>query len=85
MSLTRYHDGYLRQLTSYRRTVRELLHARSHIGQWRIMQVDSGTAGLIVAAGFGLLALVVAPLFTLTALLIGVAVALILRNTEKSR
>ncbi len=49
------------------------------------MQVDSGTAGLIVAAGFALLGLVVAPLFTLPAVVIGVAVAFVLRYTAKSR
>ena len=48
------------------------------------MQVDSGTAGLIVAAGFALLGLVVAPLFTLPALVIGVAIAFVLRYTDKS-
>jgi len=49
------------------------------------MQVDSGTAGLIVAAGFALLGLAVAPLFTLPALVIGVAIAFLLRYTDKSR
>ena len=49
------------------------------------MQVDSGTAGLIVAAGFALLGLVVAPLFILPAVVIGVAVAFLLRCTDKSR
>jgi NhaP-type Na+/H+ and K+/H+ antiporter len=58
---------------------------KPHPGQWRIMQVDSGTAGLIVAAGFALLGLVVAPLFTLPALVIGVAIAFVLRHTDKSR
>jgi hypothetical protein len=58
---------------------------KPHPGQWRIMQVDSGTAGLIVAAGFALLGLVVAPVFMLGALPIGVAVALVLRYTDKSR
>jgi hypothetical protein len=58
---------------------------KPHPGQWRIMQVDSGTAGLIVAAGFALLGLVVAPVFMLGAFPIGVAVALVLRYTDKSR
>ena len=57
---------------------------KPHPGQWRIMQVDSGTAGLIVAAAFALLWLVVAPLFTLPALVIGVAIAFVLRYTDKS-
>lgn len=48
---------------------------KPHPGQWRIMQVDSGAAGIIVAAGFVLLGLVVAPVLIVRALLIGVAVA----------
>ena len=56
---------------------------KPHPGQWRIMQVDSGTAGLIVAAGFTLLGLVVAPLFVLAAIPLGLAVALVLRHTHK--
>jgi len=58
---------------------------KPHPGQWRIMQVDSGTAGLIVAAGFALLGLVVAPVFMLGALPFGVAVALLLRFTNTRR
>jgi NhaP-type Na+/H+ and K+/H+ antiporter len=58
---------------------------KPHPGQWRIMQVNSGTAGLIVAAGFALLGLVVAPLFTLPAVVIGVAVVFLLRYTGKNR
>ncbi|HZU41241.1 MAG TPA: hypothetical protein VE994_01115 [Terriglobales bacterium] len=58
---------------------------KPHPGQWRIMQVDSGTAGLIVAAGFTVLGLVVEPVFVLGALPLGVAVALLLRYTGKSR
>ena len=49
------------------------------------MQVDSGTAGLIVAAGFALLGLVVAPLFMLAAVPFGVAIALLLHFTSKDR
>lgn len=49
------------------------------------MQVDSGTAWLIVAAGFALLGLVVAPLLTLPAVVIGVAVAFLLRYSDKNR
>jgi hypothetical protein len=58
---------------------------RPHPGLWRVMQVDSGTAGIFVAAGFAALGLVVAPLFLLGAVASGVAVALFLRYTEKSR
>lgn len=58
---------------------------KPHPGQWRIMQVDSGTAGLIVAAGFALLGLVVAPLFMLAAVPFGVAIALLLHFTSKDR
>ena len=58
---------------------------KPHPGQWRIMQVDSGTAGLIVAAGFALLGFVVAPVFVLGALPLGVGVALLLRYTDRSR
>ena len=45
------------------------------------MQVDSGTAGIIVAAGIVLLGLP----FMLGALPIGIAVALLLHYTDKSR
>ena len=49
------------------------------------MQVDSGMAGIVVAAGFAALGLVVAPLFLLGAVPFGVAVALLLRYTDNSR
>ena len=58
---------------------------KPHPGQWRIMQVDSGTIGLVLAAGFTVLGLVVAPLFVLGAVPLGVAVALVLRYTAKNR
>ena len=58
---------------------------KPHPGQWRIMQVDSGTAGIIVAVGFTLLGFAVAPLFLLGAIPFGVAIALLLRYTDKSR
>jgi hypothetical protein len=58
---------------------------KSHPGQWRIMQVDSVIAGIIVAAGFALLGLAVAPLLVLAAVPFGVAMALLLRFTSKDR
>jgi hypothetical protein len=58
---------------------------KPHPGQWRIMQVDSGTAGIIVAVGFTLLGLALAPFFLLGAIPVGVAVALLLRYTDKNR
>ncbi len=58
---------------------------KPHPGQWRIMQVDSGTPGLILAAAFALLGFVVAPLFTLATVPFGVAIACLLRFTGKNR
>jgi hypothetical protein len=51
------------------------------------MQVDSEVAGIIVAVGFVVLALVgmptIAPVFLLAAVPVGLAVALLLRLTRK--
>lgn len=48
------------------------------------MQVDSGTAGIIVAVGFTLLGLAVASLFLLGVIPFGVAVALLLHYTDRN-
>lgn len=47
--------------------------------------MDSGTIGLVLAAGFTVLGIVVAPLFVLGAVPLGVAVAVVLRYTAKNR
>jgi hypothetical protein len=61
---------------------------KPHTGPWRIMQVDSGVAGIVIAAGFLVLGIVSMPALTLIFLLgavpLGVAVALLLRFTNKS-
>lgn len=53
------------------------------------MQVDSGIAGIVIAAGFLILALVsmptLAPIFLMGAVPLGVAVALLLRFTKTRR
>jgi len=53
------------------------------------MQVDSGVVGIAIAVGFVVLGLVSMPALTLIFLLgavpLGVAVALVLRFTDKSR
>ncbi|MBV8891073.1 MAG: hypothetical protein JO266_03700 [Acidobacteria bacterium] len=62
---------------------------KPHPGLWRVMQVDSGVAGIIIAAGFVALGLVsmptLAPLFLFGAVSLGLAVALLLRFTNKSQ
>ena len=53
-----------------------------HPGVWRVMQVDSEWAGVLIAAGFvlmGLVSLPIAKWFFLGAVLVGVIVALVLR------
>jgi hypothetical protein len=53
-----------------------------HPGPWRVMQVDSEFAGLLVAVGFivmGAVGLDIGKWFVLGALVLGVAVALLLR------
>jgi hypothetical protein len=60
--------------------------ADRHPGPWRVMQVDAGLAGIIVAVGFLVMGLVSIPIvtwFLLGALLLGVVVALLLRLTAK--
>jgi hypothetical protein len=60
--------------------------ANRHPGPWRIMQVDSEFAGLLVAVGFlvmGLLSMPIATGFVLGAIALGVVVALLLRFTPK--
>jgi len=60
---------------------------KQHPGPWRIMRVDAGFAGIVVAAGFVVLGLVgmptLAPVFVLGALPVGIAVALLLRSIRK--
>ena len=62
---------------------------KPHPGPWRVMQVDSGVVGIAIAVGFVVLGLVSMPALTLILLLgavpLGVAVALLLRFTDKSR
>jgi len=56
--------------------------AKRHPGPWRVMQLDSEFAGLLVAAGFLVMGLVSMPLatgFVLGAITLGVVVALLLR------
>lgn len=57
-----------------------------HPGPWRVMQVDSEFAGLLVAVGFVVLGLVSMPIatgFVLGAIALGIVVALLLRFTPK--
>ena len=57
-----------------------------HPGPFRVMQVDSEFAGLLVAVGFvvmGLVSMPIATWFLLGALLLGVGVALLLRYIRK--
>jgi hypothetical protein len=60
--------------------------ASRHPGPFRIMQVDSEIAGLLVAVGFlvmGFLSMPIATGFVLGAIALGVIVALVLRFTPK--
>jgi hypothetical protein len=60
--------------------------AKRHPGPWRVMQLDSEFAGLLVAAGFLVMGLVSMPLatgFVLGAITLGVVVALLLRFTPR--
>jgi hypothetical protein len=57
-----------------------------HPGIWRVMQVDSELAGILIAAGFVLMGLVGMPIakwFFLGAVLFGALVALVLHWTKK--
>jgi hypothetical protein len=57
-----------------------------HPGPWRVMQIDSEFAGILVAVGFLLMGLVSMPIvtwFLLGALGLGGGVALLLRLTRK--
>ena len=60
---------------------------KPHPGLWRVMQVDSGIAGIVIAAGFLILGLVImptfAPIFLFGAVPSGVAVALLLRSQTR--
>jgi hydrogenase/urease accessory protein HupE len=62
---------------------------KPHPGPWRVPQVDSGIAGVVIAAGFLVLALVsmptLAPVFLFGAVPLGMAVALLLRFTNPRR
>jgi hypothetical protein len=56
--------------------------AKRHPGPWRVMQLDSEFAGLLVAVGFlvlGLVSMPVATVFVLGTIALGVFVALLLR------
>ncbi len=60
--------------------------AKRHPGPWRVMQVDSEFAGLLVAVGFlvmGLVSMPIATVFVLGAIALGVVVALLLRFTPR--
>jgi hypothetical protein len=60
--------------------------AKRHPGPWRVMQLDSEVAGLLVAVGFLVMGLVSMPLatgFVLGAIALGVIVALLLRFIPK--
>ncbi len=56
---------------------------KPHPGPWRVMQVDSGIVGIVIAVGFLVLGLVglptLAPIFLFGALPFGVVVAILLR------
>lgn len=57
-----------------------------HPGPFRTIQVDSEVAGILVALGFVVMAIVGIPLarrFVLGTTLMGIAVALVLRFTRK--
>jgi hypothetical protein len=62
---------------------------KPHPGLWHVMQVDSGVAGIVIAAGFLVLGLVsmptLLPIFLFGAVPLGVAVALLLRFTNTHR
>jgi hypothetical protein len=60
--------------------------ASRHPGPWRVMQVDAGVAGLIVAVGFlvmGVVSLPIVKWFVFGTLLLGGGVAVLLRLTRK--
>jgi len=57
-----------------------------HPGPWRVMQLDSEFAGLLVAVGFlvmGFVSMPIATLFIVGAIALGVVVALLLRFTPR--
>ena len=57
-----------------------------HPGPWRVMQVDSEVAGIIVAVGFlamGLVSMPIARWFVLGCFALGIVVAVLLRFTPK--
>jgi hypothetical protein len=61
--------------------------ANRHPGPWRVMTVDSETAGILVAIGFlsmGLVSIPVARWFVLACLTLGIAFAVLLRFAPKS-
>lgn len=61
-------------------------HPARHPGPFRFIQVDSEAAGILVAVGFVVMAVVGIPIakwFVLGAALMGVSVALLLRFTKK--
>jgi hypothetical protein len=61
--------------------------ANRHPGPWRVMSVDSETAGILVAVGFlamGLVSISVARWFVLGCLALGAVFAVLLRSAPKS-
>jgi hypothetical protein len=59
---------------------------KPHPGLWRVMQVDSGFVGLLVAVGFLVMGLVSVPIaigFVLGAIALGIAVAMLLQFTPR--
>jgi hypothetical protein len=61
-------------------------HPARHPGPFRFLPVDSEVAGILVALGFVVMAVVGIPLarwFVLGAVLLGIPVALLLRLTRK--
>jgi hypothetical protein len=64
----------------------QLRHPARHPGPFRVMQVDSEVAGILVALGFVVMAVVGIPIarwFVLGAVLLGIPVALLLRLSRK--
>jgi hypothetical protein len=56
--------------------------ADRHPGPWRVMKVDSESAGIILAVGFTVMGFFVNPIFVLGSLVFGVGVALLLRGVR---
>jgi hypothetical protein len=50
-----------------------------HPGPWRLMKVDSESAGIILAVGFTVMGFVINPIFVLGSFVLGLGVALLIR------